>query len=237
MPTPCPAAEEKPDTISKDIKDTVCLADRSRHDRIDCHVPLLASANVPSLTAPGKAVGSPSGMTRHQPWSPHRTVSTAAGSPPPSRRKPWREQRSLSCLIFALPAFHFHRTGLEEFCGTSFPGANLERHGAIPSTGRALPITGKFCEAQGIFFWHRTQNKIKILQEFLGEGTFGSLSSGCTGKRTHNSTKSMTTGNEDTPARLIRKGSRKPDLKSNMPITSMTAQNRVQTRVGNSGVE
>lgn len=43
-------------------------------------------------------------------------------------------------------------------------------------------------------------------------------------KRTQNSTKSMTTENEDTPADLIRKDSKKKDLKLTQPITSNSAQ-------------
>ena len=48
--------------------------------------------------------------------------------------------------------------------------AKVGRPVAMPSTSRTLPISEKFCKAQGHFFWHRTQNKIKILPKFLGEG-------------------------------------------------------------------
>ena len=43
--------------------------------------------------------------------------------------------------------------------------AKVGRLVAMPSTSRTLPISEKFCKAKGIFFWHRTQNKIKILSE------------------------------------------------------------------------
>jgi hypothetical protein len=40
----------------------------------------------------------------------------------------------------------------------------------MPSTSHKLLISEKFCEAKGIFFWYKPQNKIKILPKFLGEG-------------------------------------------------------------------
>lgn len=77
-------AEYAKNTQSHRDDTPVRLAVHSRYRLFECHIPLLAAANVPSVITPGDGSGSPFPMARQQPWSPPMTVRVPAGSPAPS---------------------------------------------------------------------------------------------------------------------------------------------------------
>ena len=145
------------------------------------------------------------------------SVSVAAGSPVPFWRK-LRRGGNLFSVIFVLFQYVIFTSWVAEFSTSLFP-----------CKGRATRCNTK----NRAYFAQNCYSSLprfvpnRVFRKILGQISWLMPLSGRSWiparKRTQNSTKSMTTENEDTPADLIRKDSKKKDLKLTQPITSDSA--------------
>jgi hypothetical protein len=147
-------------------------------------------------------------MARQQFWSPYMTVSVAAGSPVPSWRNLNKRDEPFLILSSSCQSYHFHHWLFVAFSGESFPCKGRATR-SIPRTAGYFTQNCNSSLPQIVSIW--------VFRKILGEISWlmplevaPDLPAR---KRTQNSTKSMTTGNEGTPVDLIRKDSKKSGSK------------------------